>query len=211
MVQARRAIAVLGIDAIDIRARRLGDMRVGRDTRPDRCGHGPSLARPSAGVFKSSMIETQKHEPQHRQDLLYAVGLCVIAAVVLIIVVAVLRATSQPYSGLSARNQIELVSQTGSGVTVSALLLGTVVALSFLSAEHIASARPLVAVLRSSARTGSGTKADGRRYSRQATAYICVGSGRPFNSTRPRSSKRNPLPMHSSRTATDTAMSPGRA
>ncbi|MDQ1434593.1 MAG: hypothetical protein QOF59_1409 [Actinomycetota bacterium] len=92
------------------------------------------------------MIEIQKHESQHRQDLLYAVGLCLIVAVVLVIVAAVLRATSQPYSGLSARNQIELVSRAGAGLEVSALLLGAVVALSFLPAERSESARPLVVI-----------------------------------------------------------------
>jgi hypothetical protein len=93
-------------------------------------------------------MSTIEHRRQDRhEDLLFAVGLCLIVAVVLVIVGAVLRATSNPFSHFSARNQIEFVSQAGANIPVAALLLGAVVALSFLPAERTVSARPLVVVV----------------------------------------------------------------
>jgi hypothetical protein len=93
------------------------------------------------------MNTIEHRRPDRHQDLLFAVGLCLVVAVVLVIVAAVLRATSAPYSQFSARNQIELVSETGANISVAALLLGAVVALSFLPAERMVSTRPLVVVV----------------------------------------------------------------
>jgi hypothetical protein len=90
-------------------------------------------------------IEDRRQD--RHEDLLFAVGLCLVVAVVLVIVAAVLRATSDPFSQFSARNQIELVSEAAANISIAALVLGAVVALSFLSTERIVSARPLVVVV----------------------------------------------------------------
>jgi uncharacterized membrane protein YhaH (DUF805 family) len=87
-------------------------------------------------------LHVENHERDRRQDFLFAIGLCLIVTVVLVLVGAVL--SSGRFGGVSGRNRIELISGQGANIISSALLLGAVAALAFLTPERVARARPLV-------------------------------------------------------------------
>jgi hypothetical protein len=88
------------------------------------------------------MIEIEKNENGRQQDFLLAVALCLVVAVTLLIVAAVLNAST--FSNLSARNWLEFVTQSGANVVTAGLVLAAVVALSRLTPEHAARARPIL-------------------------------------------------------------------
>ena len=90
------------------------------------------------------MQEMAITEQDRRQDFLFSVALCLIAAVVLTIAGAVLR--SGTFSGASARVQIEEISEQYANIVTAALVLAAVVALSFLAPARLARARPLVVI-----------------------------------------------------------------
>jgi hypothetical protein len=93
-------------------------------------------------VFKWRMLETGKSDQGRRDDLLFSVALCLVVAVVLVIIGAVL--TSGSFSPISARDRLELISGQSANFVTAALVLAAVVALSFVAPERMARARPVL-------------------------------------------------------------------
>jgi|SRR5712671_2994061 len=88
------------------------------------------------------MLPTENDERDFRRDFAFAIALSLVVATVLLILAAVLRATS--FSGSSVREQIELVSQGSANVITAGLMLATVAALLQLGSERSARARPIL-------------------------------------------------------------------
>ena len=88
------------------------------------------------------MLQTENDERDFRRDFAFAIAVSLVVATVLLILAAVLRATS--YSGSSVREQIELVSQGSANVITAGLTLATVAALLQLGSERSARARPIL-------------------------------------------------------------------
>jgi hypothetical protein len=95
-------------------------------------------------VLKWRMLPIENREQSRQQDLLFAIGLCLIVTVVLIIVGAII--SSGRFGSVSGRNRIELISGQAANIVTSALLLGAIAALAFLGPERVLRARPLVVV-----------------------------------------------------------------
>jgi hypothetical protein len=93
------------------------------------------------------MIEIEKTEHDRREDFLFAVALCLIVGVVLLIAAAII--TSGRFtgsSGISTRDRLVIISAQSANVTTAALVLAAVAALTFLGVDRIARARPLVII-----------------------------------------------------------------
>ena len=90
------------------------------------------------------MVPIESQEQSRQQDLLFAIGLCLIVAVVLIIISAII--SSGRFGSISGRNRIELISGQAANLVTAALLLGAIAAFAFLSRERVLRARPLVVV-----------------------------------------------------------------
>ena len=88
------------------------------------------------------MLQTENDEGDFRRDFAFAIAVSLVGATVLLILAAVLRATT--FSGSSVREQIELVSQGGANVVTAGLMLATVAALLQLASERSARARPIL-------------------------------------------------------------------
>jgi MFS superfamily sulfate permease-like transporter len=92
------------------------------------------------------MIEIEKIERDRREDFLFAVALCLIVGAVLLIAAAIIRWVGFDATPFPTRLRIELISEQSANVTTAALVLGAVAALTFLGADRITRARPLVVV-----------------------------------------------------------------
>jgi hypothetical protein len=88
------------------------------------------------------MLETGKSEQDRRDDFLFSVALCLIVAVVLLLLGAVLTSGSFPH--ISARNWVELISGQSANFGTAALVLAAVAALSFVAPERMTRARPVL-------------------------------------------------------------------
>ena len=88
------------------------------------------------------MLQTANDEGDFRRDFAFAIAVSLVGATVLLILAAVLRATT--FSGSSVREQIELVSQGSANVVTAGLMLATVAALLQLASERSARARPIL-------------------------------------------------------------------
>jgi len=90
------------------------------------------------------MLEMENNDSSTQPDFLYAAALSLIIAIVLIIVGAIIRSGTSPFSNLSGRNRIELISEGSANALTAGLLLGAVAALSFLKTDRRARTRPLL-------------------------------------------------------------------
>jgi hypothetical protein len=97
-------------------------------------------------MFKWRMIEIQKYEQDRREDFLFAVALCLIVAVVLSIAAAIITSGRFTGGGISTRDRLVLISAQSANIVTAGLVLAAVAALTFLGADRITRARPLVII-----------------------------------------------------------------
>ena len=94
-------------------------------------------ARPTAGsidplsadgfVFKCGMPESENDTRELFDDFLYITAVCLIVAVVLVVLGAIL--SSWTFSQISLRNRLDLISEQGSNVLTTGFVLAAVIAL----------------------------------------------------------------------------------
>jgi hypothetical protein len=85
-------------------------------------------------VFKCRMPEIDEHTKESFQSFVYAAAVCAVAAVALHILGAIL--TSTTFSGISARDRVELISAQVSNVATAGVVLAAVIALFQLTPEN---------------------------------------------------------------------------
>jgi cytochrome bd-type quinol oxidase subunit 2 len=88
------------------------------------------------------MPETEKSPQDVSHDFLYLTAVCLVVAVVLYILGAILSSTT--FSGISARDRIELISEQSSNVFIAGLVLAAIVALFHVTPERAPQFRAVV-------------------------------------------------------------------
>jgi cytochrome bd-type quinol oxidase subunit 2 len=88
----------------------------------------------SSAVFKWLMPEIEQDTQELFRDFLFVTAVCLIVAVVLVVMGAVL--SSWTFSGIALRDRLELISQQASNVLTAGFILAAVIALFQVTPER---------------------------------------------------------------------------